>query len=171
MIGIAIHGAAGRMGQRLIALGSQDEEVRLTAAIESSGHPQVGQDAGLVAGVGELGLFFSPEWGQGTEAVIDFSVPAAAEAITRTCLERKRRFKTLLNVPDGYSSWDGVRNAVWSLAVGKGHHMWVLGFHIYFAPQLIENGTMLGVKLVVVLNECGQIMSLKTSADFLQKTV
>ena len=89
MIGIAIHGAAGRMGQRLIALGSQDEEVRLTAAIESSGHPQVGQDAGLVAGVGELGLFFSPEWGQGTEAVIDFSVPAAAEAITRTCLERK----------------------------------------------------------------------------------
>ena len=89
MIGIAIHGAAGRMGQRLIALGSQDEEVRLTAAIESSGHPQVGQDAGLVAGVGELGLSFSPEWGQGTEAVIDFSVPAAAEAITRTCLERK----------------------------------------------------------------------------------
>ena len=89
MIGIAIHGAAGRMGQRLIALGSQDEEVRLTAAIESSGHPQVGQDAGLVAGVGELGLFFSPEWGQGTEAVIDFSVPAGAEAITRTCLERK----------------------------------------------------------------------------------
>lgn len=89
MIGIAIHGAAGRMGQRLIALGSQDEEVRLTAAIESSGHPQVGQDAGLVAGVGELGLFFSPEWGQGTEAVIDFSVPAGAEAITRTCQERK----------------------------------------------------------------------------------
>jgi len=89
MIGIAIHGAAGRMGQRLIALGSQDEEVRLTAAIESLGHPQVGQDAGLVAGVGELGLFFSPEWGQGTEAVIDFSVPAGAEAITRTCQERK----------------------------------------------------------------------------------
>ena len=89
MIGIAIHGAAGRMGQRLIALGSQDEEVRLTAAIESSGHPQVGQDAGLVAGVGELGLSFSPKWGQGTEAVIDFSVPAGAEAITRTCLERK----------------------------------------------------------------------------------
>ena len=72
-----------------------------------------------------------------------------------TCLERKRRFKTLLNVPDGYSSWDGVRNAVWSLAVGKGHHMWVLGFHIYFAPQLIENCTILGVKLVIIVNECG----------------
>ena len=49
MIGIAIHGAAGRMGQRLIALGSQGEEVKLTAAIESSSHPKVGQDAGLVA--------------------------------------------------------------------------------------------------------------------------
>jgi len=89
MIGIAIHGAAGRMGQRLIALGSQDEEVKLTAAIESSSHPKVGQDAGLVAGIGELGLSFSPEWGEGTEAVIDFSVPAGAEAITRICLERK----------------------------------------------------------------------------------
>ena len=89
MIGIAIHGAAGRMGQRLIALGSQDEEVKLTAAIESSSHPQVGQDAGLAAGIGELGLSFSPEWGQGTEVVIDFSVPAGAESITRECLERK----------------------------------------------------------------------------------
>ena len=89
MIGIAIHGAAGRMGQRLIALGSQDEEVRLTAAIEASVHPQGCQDACLVAGVGELVLSFCPEWGQGTEAVIDFSVPAGAEAITRTCLERK----------------------------------------------------------------------------------
>ena len=89
MIGIAIHGAAGRMGQRLIALGSQDEEVKLTAAIESSSHPKVGQDAGLVAGIGELGLSFSPEWGEGTEAGIDFSVPAGAEAITRICLERK----------------------------------------------------------------------------------
>ena len=89
MIGIAIHGAAGRMGQRLIALGSQDEEVKLTAAIESSSHPKVGQDAGLVAGIGELGLSFSPEWGEGTAAVVDFSVPAGAEAITPICLERK----------------------------------------------------------------------------------
>ena len=89
MIGIAIHGAAGRMGQRLIALGSQDEDVQLTAAIESDSHPLVGQDAGVVAGVGEIGISLSPDWASETQAVIDFSVPAGAEAITRTCLECK----------------------------------------------------------------------------------
>ncbi len=89
MIGIAIHGAAGRMGQRLIALGSQDDQIRLTAALESASHPQLGQDAGLVAGVGELGLPLSSTWEDDTQAVIDFSVPAGAEAITRKCLERK----------------------------------------------------------------------------------
>jgi len=88
MIGIAIHGAAGRMGQRLIALGSQDEDVQLTAAIESDSHPLVGQDAGVVAGVGEIGISLSPDWDSDTQAVIDFSVPAGAEAITRACLER-----------------------------------------------------------------------------------
>lgn len=89
MIGIAIHGAAGRMGQRLVALGSQDEDVQLTAAIESDGHPLIGQDAGVIAGVGEIGISFSPDWDSGTQAVIDFSVPAGAEAITRVCLERR----------------------------------------------------------------------------------
>ena len=62
MIGIAIHGAAGRMGQRLVALGSQDEDVQLTAAIESDSHPLIGQDAGVIAGVGEIGISFSPDW-------------------------------------------------------------------------------------------------------------
>ncbi len=89
MIGIAIHGAAGRMGQRLIALGSQDDQVKLTAAIEFANHPKIGRDAGLVAGVGELNLPLSPEWDEGTQVVIDFSVPAGAEAIARTCLERR----------------------------------------------------------------------------------
>ena len=89
MIGIAIHGAGGRMGQRLIALGSQDDQVNLTAAMESASHPRAGEDAGVVAGVGELSLPLSPEWNDTTEAVIDFSVPAGAEAITRTCLEKK----------------------------------------------------------------------------------
>ena len=89
MIGIAIHGAGGRMGQRLIALGSQDDQVNLTAAMESASHPRAGEDAGVVAGVGEFSLPLSPEWNDTTEAVIDFSVPAGAESITRICLEKK----------------------------------------------------------------------------------
>ena len=53
---IAINGAAGRMGQRRIALASQDEDLQLSSAIEWSEHPQIGNDAGAIAGVGNLDL-------------------------------------------------------------------------------------------------------------------
>ena len=35
-LGLAIHGAAGRMGQRLVALASVDEQLKLVAAFESA---------------------------------------------------------------------------------------------------------------------------------------
>jgi 4-hydroxy-tetrahydrodipicolinate reductase len=49
---IAIHGAAGRMGLRLIALSSQDPQLQVVAAIDSPGHPALGSDIGLAAGTG-----------------------------------------------------------------------------------------------------------------------
>lgn len=82
---LAIHGAAGRMGQRLIALGSQDEGLELVGAIDSPGHPQFGKDAGTLAGVGEIGLPITGEFGESTEAVIDFSVPEGAVNIVKAC--------------------------------------------------------------------------------------
>ena len=56
---VAIHGAGGRMGQRLVALSSADAELQLAAAIESSNHLRLGDDAGLLAGVGPLGVKLS----------------------------------------------------------------------------------------------------------------
>ena len=81
-ITVAIHGAAGRMGQRLVALGSADSEIEVAAALESTNHPQLGADAGIVAGVGELGVPLSHTLDAKVDVVIDFSVPAAIEAIT-----------------------------------------------------------------------------------------
>ena len=49
---IVIHGAAGRMGQRLVALAAADQELHLTAAVDSPGHPRLEEDAGALAGVG-----------------------------------------------------------------------------------------------------------------------
>ena len=89
MISLAIHGAAGRMGRRLIDLGAQDPDLQLTAALESSQHPQLGQDAGAIAGCGELGLPLSASWSEPPQAVIDFSVPAGAESITQICRDQK----------------------------------------------------------------------------------
>jgi 4-hydroxy-tetrahydrodipicolinate reductase len=87
---IAIHGAAGRMGQRLVALTAADKELMLAAAIDAPGHPRLGQDAGVIAGVGPLGVPLASSLTPGTaDVVIDFSLPAAAELIAQTCLAQK----------------------------------------------------------------------------------
>ena len=88
-IRIAIHGAAGRMGRRLVALGAADEELTVAAAIESPDHPQLGQDAGQIAGVGSLGVLLGAELEGEIDAVIDFSLPEAARSIVETCRQKQ----------------------------------------------------------------------------------
>ena len=48
-----------------------------------------GQDAGELAGVGRLGVPLSAHLNTDVDAVIDFSIPQAAEQIARLCIERK----------------------------------------------------------------------------------
>ena len=83
---IAVHGAAGRMGQRVVALGIADDQIEVAAAIEGAGHPRLGNDAGLAAGAGELGVPLSATLYTEVDAVIDFSVPDAIGAIIATCV-------------------------------------------------------------------------------------
>ncbi len=84
---IAIHGAAGRMGQRLTALGHAQEGMRIVAALESATHPAIGQDAGMLAGIGEIGVPLAVVGESEADVVIDFSVPDAAVAAVAHCLE------------------------------------------------------------------------------------
>ena len=46
MIKIAVCGAAGRMGGRIIVAVHEAEGVELSGALERVGHPMLGQDAG-----------------------------------------------------------------------------------------------------------------------------
>jgi len=85
---IAINGAAGRMGRRLVTLGAADGDLEIAAALEFSEHPDIGADAGLIAGIGEIGVPISATLDTSVDAAIDFSLPAGAEAITRTCIEQ-----------------------------------------------------------------------------------
>jgi 4-hydroxy-tetrahydrodipicolinate reductase len=87
---IAVHGAAGRMGQRVIAVASQDSRYQIVAALESATHPALGQDAGLMAGIGPLGVLLSVVGESDADVVIDFSVPDAAIAALTHCLEFKK---------------------------------------------------------------------------------
>jgi 4-hydroxy-tetrahydrodipicolinate reductase len=77
------------MGQRLVALTAADKELTLAGAVDAPGHPRLGQDAGVIAGVGPLGVPLTSNLPSGVDVVIDFSLPAAAEAITQTCLAQK----------------------------------------------------------------------------------
>ncbi len=85
---IAINGAAGRMGKRLIALGAADGDLEIAAALEFAEHPDIGTDAGLAAGIGEIGVPISATLDSEVDAAIDFSLPVGAEAITRICINQ-----------------------------------------------------------------------------------
>ncbi len=88
-IAIAIHGAAGRMGRRLVALGSQDAELKIVAAVDSPECRDLGKDAGHLAGGVELHVPLTGALNVPADAVIDFSIPDGAERIVGICLERK----------------------------------------------------------------------------------
>lgn len=88
---VALNGACGRMGQRLVALASEDPELQLVAAIDGAGHPGQGRDAGELAGVGRLGVLVTPALPVDVrpDVLIDFSVPDGSMAVLKVCEDRK----------------------------------------------------------------------------------
>lgn len=90
-IALGICGAAGRMGRRIIALAAADPAFRVVAALEAPNHPQLGEDAGAVAGVKPLGvslLTALPEDAR-PQVVVDFSHPQGTAAAVEICLARQ----------------------------------------------------------------------------------
>jgi 4-hydroxy-tetrahydrodipicolinate reductase len=77
------------MGKRLVALGSEDAELQIVAALEYERYPFLGKDAGVVAGFGELGVPLSAELTADVDVAIDFSIPEATERIVALCRDRQ----------------------------------------------------------------------------------
>jgi 4-hydroxy-tetrahydrodipicolinate reductase len=88
-IQLAVHGAAGRMGRRVIALATADPDWNVTAAIDRAGHPLLGQDAGSVAGLAPIGVPLHSDWPPAAGAVIDFSLPSALGRCLAHCCSAK----------------------------------------------------------------------------------
>jgi len=95
---VGINGAAGRMGQRLVHLIHQDDDLRLGAALEAADHPQLGQDLGEIVGIGKLGVplrtvaSLSPSGGDEggrLDVLIDFSTPQGTMTVLPLCVERR----------------------------------------------------------------------------------
>lgn len=68
-MGLVVVGAGGRMGQTLIRTIQSIEGAKLVGAIERSGSPFLGKDAGEVTGIGTLGV-----------AITDDPLPVFAKA-------------------------------------------------------------------------------------------
>ncbi|WP_173934507.1 4-hydroxy-tetrahydrodipicolinate reductase [Chelativorans sp. Marseille-P2723] len=79
-MGLVVVGAGGRMGQMLIRTIHGMDGVRLAAAIERTGSPYLGRDAGEVAGIGTIDVSIGDDpltaFAQ-ADGVLDFTAPAA----------------------------------------------------------------------------------------------
>lgn len=90
MIRLAVAGAAGRMGSRIIALAAADKRFDVVAALEATGHPKVGQDSGDLAGLGRTGLPIQDRTETEFDVLIDFSLPSGTIHWLEYCLTFKR---------------------------------------------------------------------------------
>jgi 4-hydroxy-tetrahydrodipicolinate reductase len=78
---VVVAGAAGRMGNRIIACLADAPDLRLVAALERPGHPALGQDAGALAGVAKTGVALASDAAAAItrdRVLIEFSVPEAS---------------------------------------------------------------------------------------------
>jgi 4-hydroxy-tetrahydrodipicolinate reductase len=81
--GIAVVGAAGRMGQAVIRAAVDTPGVRLVAATEVAGHAAIGADAGEFAGIGRVGVPIGADLAAAlndVRVVIDFATAEATAA-------------------------------------------------------------------------------------------
>ncbi len=80
MLDVIVCGAGGRMGSTVVRLIHEDVATRLVGAVEAAGNPQIGKDAGEVAGVGKAGVPITAHIAppsNGQTVIIEFTAPEA----------------------------------------------------------------------------------------------
>jgi 4-hydroxy-tetrahydrodipicolinate reductase len=78
MIKVAVAGAAGRMGQRIICLTNETDGMTVSGAIERPLHLALGDDAGTLAGCGHLDVAITDNLEiamRSSDVLIDFTFP------------------------------------------------------------------------------------------------
>ncbi len=88
MIKVVVTGAAGRMGTQIVRLVRATEGMVLHGAVERAGAPQVGQDAGALAGIGSVGVPVVDGLAKaigGAAVVVDFTSHEASAAHAELC--------------------------------------------------------------------------------------
>jgi 4-hydroxy-tetrahydrodipicolinate reductase len=129
-IRIAIAGAAGRMGRRLYALAHPDDRFDVVVALEATGHPSIGADAGETAGVGRTRLPIQERSDTPFDVLVDFSTPAGTIDWLDLCAQRKH---AIVIGTTGHSEeqLDTIRRAAARIPVLKAANM-SLGVNLLF---------------------------------------
>lgn len=115
-IRLGIHGAAGRMGRRIIALARDDERFVVTAAVVRAGSDGQGRDVGLLAGGSTMGVLAQPDLAPllACDVIIDVSTPAAGAALAEA-LAAKGDGKLVT----GATGWNADQLAILRRAAGR----------------------------------------------------
>src|SRR6266481_490297 len=83
-IRIVVAGAGGRMGHEILRAVSEMTGLLVAGALEAPNHPDLGQDAGTLAGLKPLGVPLSDDplpLLANAQALIDFTVPRVSVAL------------------------------------------------------------------------------------------
>lgn len=89
MVRIGVCGAAGRMGKTILEVCNDNDGVEVTAAIEYSGSPMLGLDAGELAGIGKLGVNITDDIASvadQVDVIIDFTLATSVAANIQKCV-------------------------------------------------------------------------------------
>ena len=88
MVQVAIHGAAGRMGQSIASVLNDDPEANLVAAMDREGSDLIGRDMGQLTGRASSGVCITAdveEFLSNVEVVVDFSIASASAKLLPLC--------------------------------------------------------------------------------------
>ena len=93
MIRVIVDGVCGRMGKLLAQSVTREEDMKLVGAVEFAGHPNVGEDAGEMLGMGRLGVPVRASLSEvvcDSDVVIEFTKPEATLENVRAVVESNR---------------------------------------------------------------------------------
>ena len=89
---LAIAGAGGRMGRTLTRLIHASPDCEVAGGLEPTGSENLGQDMGLLAGIGDIGVSITDnplELALSIDGFIDFTVPAATVALSEVSAQAR----------------------------------------------------------------------------------
>jgi len=129
--GLAVNGAAGRMGKRILAFAVEEGLFSVVAATEHPRHPDMGKDAGILAGIESLNVPLTANLPRKADVMIDFSLPEAAETTITHC--RDNGIALVLGTTGlSKSHFDLLNSAASKIAIVQATNM-SLGMNLLFA--------------------------------------